>query len=59
MYGDADLTATTPAILDASLNLDEDVWGKAYESHSDLSSSAYSPGTLLDGSAYPGPDGRY
>ncbi len=58
-YGDADLTGLTPAVLDASLNLEEDIWGKTYGSHSDLSSEAYSPGTLLDGSGYPGPDGRY
>lgn len=60
-YGDSDFTGTIDAIQDASLVLDPDVWGTDYTHHSYATDSAgdISPGTYTDGSAYPGPDGRY
>jgi len=60
-YGDADFSATNEAIFDASMVLDPDVYGSAYTHHKYATDSAgdYSPGTLADGSEFPGPDGRY
>ena len=59
-YGDIDASAEE-AILDASLTLSPDVWGTDYTHHKFATDSIgdYSPGTYLDGSAFPGPDGRY
>ena len=56
-YGDA----TTPAINDASYVLDPEVWGTAWTHHYYAADSIgyYSPGTLVDGSAFPGADARY
>ena len=60
-YGDADPDGDNPSVSDASLVLEPDVWGTAYVHHEDASGSTglFSPGTYVDGSAYPGPDGRY
>ncbi len=49
------------AIEDASMVLTPDVWGTSYTHHSYATGSVgdFSPGTFVDGSAFPGPDGRY
>ena len=60
-YGDSDPDGTNDSISDASLVLSPDVWGTSYTHHSYAADSTgdYSPGTYVDGSAFPGPDGRY
>ncbi len=57
-YGDG---ASIDALVDISMVLEPDVWGDHYTSHryADGASTDYSPGTFSDGSAFPGPDGRY
>lgn len=57
-YGDE---GTNEALEDASLVLDPDVWGTSYTHHhyADGALADYSPGTYVDGSAFPGPEGRY
>lgn len=49
---------TTDAFKDASWVLDPDFDGARYTDHA-LVAGAYSPCALTDGSAMPGPDGRY
>lgn len=60
-YGTADTTGQNDAIEDASLVLSPDVYGATYTHHSYATGSAgdFSPGTYVDGSAYPGPDWTY
>jgi hypothetical protein len=57
-YGDS----TTPAVSDASYVIDPDVYGTSGWTHhfyATGSSTSFSPGTYIDGSGFPGPDGRY
>jgi hypothetical protein len=54
--------ATAGALVGASLTLsDPEVYGTTYVPHNYVPGhfGNYSPGTLLDGSAFPGPDGVY
>lgn len=57
-YGDE---GTNDAIEDASLTLNPDVWGTTYTHHRYATNSVGndSPCTYADGSAFPGPDGRF
>lgn len=57
-YGDA---GPSDAIENASLTLNPDVWGTTYTHHRYATNSIgdASPCTYADGSAFPGPEGRY
>lgn len=57
-YGDG---TDVEAIEDASMVLSPDVWGTEYTHHAYAtgSTSDYSVGTYVDGTAFPGVDGRY
>ncbi|MCB9741561.1 MAG: lamin tail domain-containing protein [Alphaproteobacteria bacterium] len=57
-YGNADISGNVPTASDASLQLSPDVEGSDYVLHSNLG-EAYSPGTLSDGSGFPGVEGSY
>jgi hypothetical protein len=54
-------TEEVPAVSDGSNTLDPDVFGTSYAHHFYATGSTtwFSPGTYVDGSAFPGPDGRY
>lgn len=58
-WGSSSLDGTVPAVLDASLTLDPDLYGKTYVDHSVCTDSvgAYSPGTFCTGGSFPGPAG--
>ncbi len=57
-YGE---TTDVDAIEDASMVLTPDVWGTEYTHHSYATGSVgdFSPGTFVDGTPFPGVDGRY
>ncbi len=60
-YGSASIDGTVPSASDESITLDPDVSGDTYVLHSEAtdSSGSFTPGTYVDGSAFPGPDGVY
>ena len=60
-YGTASFDGSVPAAADASITLDPDVSGSDYVEHGSATDASgdYSPGTYVDGSAFPGPDGVY
>lgn len=54
-------SGTFDAVEDASMVLTPDVWGTTYTHHKYATGSIsdYSVGLFVDGTAFPGPDGRY